>query len=161
MVLAVSRDVDNAAPASNAPTPVDPALVYSTFESELQVRPDDIDMYQHVHSSRYMDYVLAARFDQMERCYGMPMEEFQKLGYGWVIASTQMNFRWPLVMGDRMTVRCRIEKFTLIGLRLSFEIERRSDGKRACDGWFDYVMISLETGRPARIPENIRRKYSI
>lgn len=153
--------MDNAAPLSDAPTPVDPALVYSTFETELPVRPDDIDMYQHVHSSRYMDYVLAARFDQMERCYGMPMAEFAKLGYGWVIASTQMNFRWPLVLGDRMTVRCRIEKFTLIGLRLNFEIERRPDGKRACDGWFDYVMVSLETGRPARIPENIRRKYSI
>jgi acyl-CoA thioester hydrolase/thioesterase-3 len=108
-----------------------------------------------------MDYVLAARFDQMERCYGMPMAEFQKLGYGWVIAATQQNFRRPLVMGDRMTVRCWIEKFTLIGLRLNFEIDRKADGKRACDGWFDYVMVSLDTGRPARIPDSIRRKYSI
>lgn len=146
---------------ADALAPVEPGLVYSAFESELQVRPDDIDMYQHVHSSRYMDYVLAARFDQMERCYGMPMAEFQKLGYGWVIASTQMNFRSPLVLGDRMIVRCRIEQFTLIGLRLQFEIERQPGGKRACDGWFDYVMISIETGRPARIPEMIRRKYSI
>ncbi|MEN9404871.1 MAG: Long-chain acyl-CoA thioesterase FadM [Verrucomicrobiota bacterium] len=141
--------------------PADPKLVYSKFESELTVRPDDIDLYQHVHSSRYMDYVLAARFDQMERCYGMPMAEFQKMGYGWVIASTQMNFRRALVMGDRMIVRCWIEKFSLIGLRLQFEIDRKGDGKRSCDGWFDYVMISLENGRPARIPEQIRRKYSI
>ncbi|HWA24230.1 MAG TPA: acyl-CoA thioesterase [Lacunisphaera sp.] len=140
---------------------IEPGLVYSKFESELQVRPDDIDMYQHVHSSRYMDYVLAARFDQMERCYGMPMAEFQKLGYGWVIAATQMNFRRPLLLGDRMTVRCWIEKFSLIGLRLQFEIERRPDAKRACDGWFDYVMVSVDTGRPARIPEEVRKKYSI
>lgn len=147
--------------ALSSETPVSPGLVYSKFESELQVRPDDIDMYQHVHSSRYMDYVLAARFDQMERCYGMPMAEFQKLGYGWVIASTQMNFRRPLLLGDRMTVRCWIEKFTSIGLRLQFEIDRRPDGKRSCDGWFDYVMISVETGRPARIPESVRLKYSI
>ena len=31
------------------------------FETEMQVRPDDIDMFQHVHSSKYLDYVLAAR----------------------------------------------------------------------------------------------------
>lgn len=146
---------------SETTAPVEPGMVYSKFESELAVRPDDIDMYQHVHSSRYMDYVLAARFDQMARCYGMPMEAFQKLGFGWVIASTQMNFRRPLVLGDRMTVRCWIERFTLIGLRLQFEIDRRPDGKRACDGWFDYVMIAVATGRPARIPEEIRRQYSI
>jgi YbgC/YbaW family acyl-CoA thioester hydrolase len=150
---------------SNAelPTPqqLEPGFVHSKFESELQVRPDDIDMYQHVHSSRYMDYVLAARFDQMERCYGMPMSEFQRLGYGWVIAATQMHFRRPLMLGDRMTVRCWIEKFSLIGLRLQFEIDRRPDGKRACDGWFEYVMVSVETARPVRIPDSIRQKYSI
>jgi YbgC/YbaW family acyl-CoA thioester hydrolase len=153
--------VEESDPKSEILAPVEPGLVYSKFESVLAVRPDDIDMYQHVHSSRYMDYVLAARFDQMERCYGMPMGEFQKLGYGWVIAATQMNFRRPLVLGDKMLVRCWIERFTTIGLRLQFEIERQPDGKRSCDGWFDYVMISAETGRPARIPENIRRKYSI
>jgi acyl-CoA thioester hydrolase/thioesterase-3 len=136
-------------------------LVFSKFESELQVRPDDIDMYQHVHSSRYLDYVLAARFDQMERCYGMGMTEFQKLGYGWVVAATQMHFRHPLFLGDRMIVRCWIEKFSLIGLRLQFEIDQLPGGKRSCDGWFDYVMVSVATGRPARIPETIRQKYSI
>jgi acyl-CoA thioester hydrolase/thioesterase-3 len=153
--------VDEANQPAEAALKPEPGFVYSKFESEIQVRPDDIDMYQHVHSSRYMDYVLAARFDQMERCYGMPMAEFQKLGYGWVIAATQMNFRRPLVLGDKMTVRCWIEKFTLIGLRLQFEIDRRPDGKRACDGWFEYVMVSVETGRPSRIPDVIRQKYSI
>jgi YbgC/YbaW family acyl-CoA thioester hydrolase len=153
--------VDDPNQPAEATPALAPGLVYSKFESELQVRPDDIDMYQHVHSSRYMDYVLAARFDQMERCYGMPMAEFQKLGYGWVIAATQMNFRRPLLLGDRMTVRCWIEKFSLIGLRLQFEIDRRPDAKRACDGWFDYVMVSVDTGRPARIPDSIRSKYSI
>jgi acyl-CoA thioesterase FadM len=31
------------------------------FETELVVRPDDIDMYQHFHASRDLDWVLAAR----------------------------------------------------------------------------------------------------
>lgn len=151
-----------AEPAAGPDNPRDEALlVYSKFESELQVRPDDIDMYQHVHSSRYIDYVLAARFDQMARCYGMAMGEFEKLGYGWFVAATEMHFRHPLAMGDRMIVRCWIEKFSLIGLRLRFEIDRQPDGKRSCDGWFDYVMVSLASGRAARIPEEIRRKYSI
>ncbi len=139
----------------------DSRFICSKFETELQVRPDDIDMYQHVHSSRYMDYVLAARFEQMERCYRMPMSEFQQRGYGWFMAATQMNFRLALGLGERFTVRTWNETFTLIGLRVQFQIERRSDGRRCCDGWFDYVMVSLETARPVRIPAWIRAKYSI
>ena len=136
-------------------------LVRSKFESEMQVRPDDIDMYQHVHSSRYMDYVLAARFDQMERCYKMPMSEFQKRGYGWFMAASQMNFKRPLGLGDRFIVRTWIEKFTLIGVRVQFQIERLPDRKLSCDGWFDYVMVSIETARAVRVPEDIRAKYGI
>jgi len=140
---------------------IDPGLIYAKFETELQVRPDDIDMYQHVHSSRYMDYVLAARFDQMERCYKMSMAEFQKQGYGWFMAATQMNFKRPLGLGDRFTVRTWIEQFTLIGLRVRFEIDRPVDGKRCCDGWFDYVMVSILTAKAVRIPAEIRARYAI
>lgn len=157
----VSGVIDESTALKNSEKVGEAALVYSKFVSELQVRPDDIDMYQHVHSSRYLDYVLAARLDQMERCYGMPLSEFQKQGYGWYIASTQMNFKRPLNLGDRFVVRCWIEFFTLIGLRVRFEIDHLAGAQRSCDGWFDYVMVSLETARPVRIPEWIRSKYSI
>ena len=148
-------------PPSEPAAAVEPGLVYSKFETELQVRPDDIDMYQHVHSSRYMDYVLAARFDQMERCYRMPMSEFQQMGYGWFMATAHMNFKSPLGLGDRFVVRTWIEKFTLIGVKVQFQIERAADCKLSSDGWFDYVLVSVQSGRAARLPEAIRRKYSI
>jgi YbgC/YbaW family acyl-CoA thioester hydrolase len=154
------RVKDAVPPPEDAPLP-EAQGVYSKFETELQVRPDDIDMYQHVHSSRYMDYVLAARFDQMERCYRMPMAEFQRRGYGWFMAATQMNFKRPLGLGDRVIVRTWIERFTLIGVKVQFQIERAADKKLSCDGWFDYVMVSMETARAVRLPEDIRAKYAI
>ena len=49
---------------------------FRRFETLIAVRPDDIDMNEHVHNSKYFDYVLAARYDQMERCYGMSMQAF-------------------------------------------------------------------------------------
>ena len=147
-------------PADDTSAP-EAGRVYAKFETELQVRPDDIDMYQHVHSSRYMDYVLAARFDQMERCYRMPMAEFQRRGFGWFMATAQMNFKRPLGLGDRFIVRTWIEKFTLIGVKVQFQIERAQDHRLSCDGWFDYVMVSLETARAVRLPADIREKYAI
>lgn len=151
---------DPVPPPADAPGPETPT-VFSKFETELQVRPDDIDMYQHVHSSRYMDYVLAARFDQMERCYRMPMAAFAQRGFGWFMAATQMNFKRPLGLGDRFIVRTWIEEFTLIGVKVGFQIERAADHKLSCDGWFDYVMVSLETSRAVRLPTDIREKYGI
>jgi acyl-CoA thioesterase FadM len=43
-------------------------MPYKRFETELIVPPDDIDMNNHLHGSKYLDYVLAARYDHMGRC---------------------------------------------------------------------------------------------
>jgi len=135
--------------------------LFAQFETRLQVRPDDIDMFDHVHSSRYMDYVLAARYEQMARCCKMPWEEFIAMGYGWYLVSTQLNFKRPLGMGDWFIVRTWVEAFRRDGVRVGFEIDRDDNGKRACDGWADYTLIRLETGRACTIPEEIKARYSI
>src|SRR5476651_2613069 len=129
--------------------------VYSKFETELAVRPDDIDLYQHVHSTRYLDYVLAARFDQMARCYQMPMEAFAARGLAWFMAAATIQFKRPLAMGDRMVVRTWIDHFTELGCRVSFEIEKLPAGKRVCDGHCDYTLVTLATGRGTPLPEDV------
>jgi YbgC/YbaW family acyl-CoA thioester hydrolase len=134
---------------------------YSKFETELAVRPDDIDLYQHVHSTRYLDYVLAARFDQMARCYKMPMEEFAARGLGWFMAAASIQYRRPLGMGDRMVVRTWIEAFTEMGCRVSFEIDKLPGGKRSCDGHCDYTLVELASGRGTPLPPDVKVKYSI
>lgn len=134
---------------------------YSKFETELDVRPDDIDLYQHVHSTRYLDYVLAARFEQMERCYKMSMQAFSAMGLGWFMTAATIQFKRPLGWGDRMAVRTGIEHFTGTGCRVSFEIDKLPARKRSCDGHCDYSLVTLATGRATMLPEEIRAKYSI
>src|SRR5260221_7075870 len=97
------------------------------FETELQVRPDDIDMNQHVHGSRYFDYVLAARYDQMDRCYKMSMQEFAKAGYGWYIKTAHLDYKRSLGLGERFTVRTWVEAIRRSGVLVNFEISRSSN----------------------------------
>lgn len=134
---------------------------FSKFETEMQVRPDDIDMNKHVHNSRYFDYVLAARYDQMERCYKMSIEEFLKEGLAWVVRSANIEFKRPLGLGDRFVVRTWIHEIYKDGVQVHFEILRKDNGKLSCNGFFNYTMIRSETGRSEKIPEWILKKYSI
>src|SRR3954470_12347495 len=131
------------------------------FETELQVRPDDIDMNQHVHGSRYFDYVLAARYDQMERCYKMSMQEFLKAGYGWYIRTAHVEFKRALGLGERFRVVTWIDAIRRTEVEVKFEIARSSNGKLCSDGHFVYTLISLKTGRAEIIPEWISKKYAI
>jgi acyl-CoA thioester hydrolase len=122
---------------SNTPT-------YSRFETLLQVRPDDIDMNQHVHNSRYLDYVLAARYDQMDNHYKFPMESFVENKFSWVVSKASIEYK-------------RAPK----GCIVSFQIRNAKTDKLCCDGEFHYTMINTENGRSESIPEWIIERYSI
>ncbi len=134
---------------------------YSRFTSELKVRPDDIDMNNHVHSTRYLDYVLAARYEQMERDYKMSMDDFINIGFGWVIRGLQINFLRPLKLGDEMLVETQLDSYSGAQSEVNFCIKKKSNMKTAAEGKILYTMVALKSGKPARIPEEIIKKYTI
>src|SRR5690554_4755043 len=102
---------------------------FSRFKTDYTVRPDDIDMFQHVHNSKYFDYVLAARYDQMRDGYGMSMEQFISDGYGWVVKSASVNYKRPLKMGNKFTVETGIDSMHSKGCRITFEIRFKENEK--------------------------------
>lgn len=134
---------------------------YARFETEHRVRPDDIDMFQHVHNSRYFDYVLAARYEQMERFYGMSMETFMERGYGWVVSHVYVEYKRPLALGDSFLVQTGIVSINDKGCRVNFVITNKATRKTSCEGWFEYVMIDIKTGRSQKIPQDVIDLYAI
>lgn len=131
------------------------------FESEIPVRPSDIDMNQHVHNTMYLEYVFAARFDQMERCYKMSMNEFLDLGYSWVVRKAYIEHNRGLLLGDVAIVRTWVDEAKRSRVTVRFEIFQKSSGRLSASGYLEYVMIRTETGRPVAIPEFIMEKYSV
>jgi len=134
---------------------------YSRFESEMQVRPDDIDMNQHVHNSRYFDYVLAARYDQMERCYKYPMEEFLAENLGWVVSRAVIDYKRALGLGERFKVITGITEFLPKGCIVTFQILSQKTQKLCCEGEFHYTMVNTQTGRSELIPERIAERFRV
>ncbi len=131
------------------------------FTTELQVRPDDIDLFRHVHSSKYLDYVLAARFDQMERCYGMPMQAFLDRGLGWVVKVSHCEYKRALGIAEKFRVVTWIEDIRGSDVEVRFDIIKADTQKTACAGWCVFTLISLATTRPEPIPGDVMEKYAI
>jgi len=135
--------------------------MYSIFESEIVIRPDDIDMNDHVHNTKYLDYVLAARYDQMQKDYKMSMNEFHKLDYNWIVSATHIEYMRALKLGDKIIVKTQIDSVNGPQSTVKFWIVKKDNGKTAAEGYLLYTMISKKTGKPVRIPDEIIKKYSV
>jgi YbgC/YbaW family acyl-CoA thioester hydrolase len=135
--------------------------MHTKFDSEITVRPNEIDINGHVHQSVYFDYVLFARWDQMKRCYKMSMEEFFKRGFSWTTKSAFIEFHKPLFLGDTVIVRTWIDEIRQKSVKVHFQILKKGKEEIATDGEFAYVLINAKTGRPELIPQDILEKYSV
>jgi YbgC/YbaW family acyl-CoA thioester hydrolase len=135
--------------------------MHKKSDTEISVRPNEIDINGHVHQSVYFDYVLFARWDQMNRCYKMPMEEFFKRGFSWTTRSALFEFHKPLFLGETIIVRTWIKETGQKSVKVCFQILKKETEKLTTEGEFVYVLINAKTGKPELIPEDIVKKYSV
>ncbi len=136
--------------------------MYSEFQSEIIVRPDDIDMNNHVHFSKYLDYLLAARFDQMKKDYKMSMDEFLSRDMTWFARNITINYKRPLTLGDTAVVKTQITEYKAASVFVKYAIVKKGEETKICvDGTSEFVLLSTKTGRPVRIPEDVLEKYSV
>jgi acyl-CoA thioester hydrolase/thioesterase-3 len=89
------------------------------------------------------------------------MEEFTKLGLGWVVKTAHVEYKRPLNLGETILVRTWIDEMDRSDVNVRFEIRRKSTGKLACEGCFDYTLVSSETGRATAIAEWIAQKFAV
>ncbi len=135
--------------------------MYSAFESEIKIRPDDIDLNNHVNNTKYLDFVLAARYEQMLKDYKMSMEDFHRLNFNWVVSVTHIEYKRSLKLDDKIIVRTQVDSVNGAQSKVNFWIIKKETEKIAAEGHLIYTMVSLKTGRPMRIPNEIIEKYSI
>lgn len=133
----------------------------SIFETDITIRPDDIDLNNHVHNTKYLDYVLAARYDQMKKNYKFPMNEFHEKGFNWVVSITHIEYKRALNLDDKIVVKTQLDNFNGAQCKVNFWIEKKDNNKIAAEGYLIYTMINIKSGRPSRITEEMAERYSI
>jgi acyl-CoA thioester hydrolase/thioesterase-3 len=138
-----------------------PEQKFSRFRSEIAIRPDDIDVNNHVHFTKYLDYVLTARYMQMREFYKMSMEEFWKRELTWVVSDLNISFRRELRLEDIAVVETGVNSYNGAQCLVDFVIYKKEGMKIAAQGQFNYTMLSTKSGRPVRLPDDIIEMYSI
>jgi len=131
------------------------------FDTELTVRPSEIDYNRHVHQAAYLDYLLFARVDQMRRCYEMPIEEFFKRGLSWATKSISIVYHRSAFMGERLVIRTWVDEIYKTSVRVGFNIMKREKEELVAEGESVFVLINAKTGKPEAFTADMIEKFSV
>jgi len=84
-----------------------------SLESKMKIRFHDCDPYNHLNNSRYMDYFLAARSDQLLEHYDLDIFKWAKeKGSGWVMAQTQLAYLVPAFLAEEVIIQTQLIRFS-------------------------------------------------
>jgi len=126
---------------------------------ELEVRPADLDAYLHVNNSVYL-----AWFDRVAWSHsavlGVTLERCLSLRRGMAAHRTEVSYLRAALRGDALLVGTWITSTDgKLRVERCFQVRRALDGETLCRARTQYVCINLDSGRAARMPQELSDAY--
>lgn len=122
----------------------------------VSVVATDIDQQNHVNNTVYVRWVQDVATAHWRAVAGADTQEM----IGWVVLRHEINYKVPATLGDEIVLRTWVGKATRLTFERFTEIRRKSDFQLLSQARTLWCPINTRTGRPLRVPAEVREQFS-
>src|SRR5450755_3876159 len=91
--------------------------------SFARIRFQDCDPFNHLNNSKYIDYFINAREDQVRDEYGLDIFSIaREHGVSWVVSSHQIHFLKPAALMEIVFIESQLIGFTAKSLHVEMQM---------------------------------------
>jgi len=131
-------------------------MASAPFEMIIPVLPGDIDEQNHVNNTVYLRWVQDVATAHWRTVASPKTQET----IGWLVLRHEIDYKGPATLGDEMVLRTWVGKATRLTFERFTEIRRNRDGRLLSEARTLWCPIDAQTGRPVRVSEEVRSKFS-
>lgn len=138
----------------------DPPDETRVFRERVPVHDRDIDELGHASNISYLRWVQRVARAHSERV-GLTYDRYRQLGAVFVVRRHEIDYLRPAMAGDELELCTWVEGWRAATSLRRTRILRASDGAelaRACTTW---AFVSVDGGRPTRIPADVRGAFDV
>ena len=122
----------------------------------VSVLPRDIDEQNHVNNAVYLRWVQEVATAHWRAIASGEAQE----NIGWVVLRHEIDYKAPAAFGDQIMLRTWVGKATRLTFERFTEIRRNNDGQLLSKARTLWCPINAQTGRPVRVPAEVRAQFS-
>jgi len=126
------------------------------FETTVSVSTGDIDEQNHVNNTVYLRWVQGVATAHWQAVASPEAQET----VGWVVLRHEIDYKTPAALGDKIILRTWVGKATRLTFERFTEIRRNGDGQLLSKARTLWCPINAQTGRPMRVPAEVRVQFS-
>ena len=125
------------------------------FSYRFRVRYGELDSFGHLNNAVCVKYMQEAAI-QSSTDAGYSLSWYEERGVAWVIRKLEIRYYLQVRYGEELEVTTWISALNRSTCSRDYNIIRTSDGARVTRGRSLWVYIDSKSGRPLRLPEQIK-----
>ncbi|MBS0647554.1 MAG: acyl-CoA thioesterase [Verrucomicrobia bacterium] len=126
------------------------------LESKVRIQYQDCDPFNHLNNSKYIDYIVAARTEQLLDNYDFNTAEIAKQqGIGWVAAQTQISYLYPAIWFETVLIETKLISFSESSLLLEAIMLNENKTHIKAIMWAKLVHFNIKAQRSFKHSEEL------
>jgi acyl-CoA thioester hydrolase len=125
------------------------------FEHVIEVGAGDIDMLGHASNIAFLRWIQDSAILH-STAMGLDVEDYRRIGAFFVVRRHEVDYLRPVLRGESLRLRTWIDAVAAAKCERVTEIVRVSAGDIIAKARTTWGFVESTTGRPTRIPDDIR-----
>lgn len=131
------------------------------LESIAKIRFQDCDPFNHLNNSKYIDYFINAREDQILKHYNLDIfKHIQTIGKGWLIASNQIAYVKPAMMMEEVIIESKLIKYSNSSLQVEMKMWNIDKTVLKSIYWTTFVYFEVQSQKKAEHSQELNKLFS-
>jgi len=125
------------------------------YHKPLIVKASDLDELHHVNNVRYLDWVQQISKEHWEVLTNKAWEQ----QYFWVVKRHQITYYSPALLGEELILATYVPEASGATSKRKVEIRKSPEDRLVAECLTDWVLLDRQTGKPARIPREMKEIF--
>ena len=118
------------------------------LEGKTKIRFQDCDPFKHLNNSKYLDYFVNVREDELIKNYDFNyLNIAQNQGVGWVTGSNQIIYLKSANLSETVTIQSQIIRLTPLSTFVEFRMYNEDKTELKSVMWSNFIHVSMKTMR--------------
>lgn len=130
------------------------------LKTKRKIRFQDCDPFNHLNNSKYLEYFINAREDQIEEHYNLDIFKLMKTtGLSWVVASNQISYLKPAFTMETVVIVSQLIQYTENVLLVEMKMWNEDETELKALLWIKFIHYSLQTKKIANHSEDLMQLF--
>jgi YbgC/YbaW family acyl-CoA thioester hydrolase len=131
------------------------------LESKTRIRFPDCDPFNHLNNSRYIDYMINAREDQLIKHYNLDIYKMaRETGVSWVVSQTQIAYLSSAELMEIVTIQTKLVSYSDKNLLVEAIMWDENKTQMKALMWIKFAHFSLRTRKSLQHSEELMQLFS-